>query len=123
MKNVVMIIVSLLLGLLTLGMTFSISGRMNRSVEVHGNLSSAAELTMKQILGEAQEASREEVLAYLVQQLVLDEDAESDLDVQIAYLDIKKGLLSTRVGQKFAYPDGKESSVYHERTMILEQNP
>lgn len=124
MRNFIMIMISMILGLLTLGMTFSISGRANRSAELHSNLSSADEQTLQLLLeGDGRIISREELLAYFVQQLVIEEDAESDLKVEIAYLDIQKGLLSTRVGQIFEYPNGKEGSVYYDRTTILEQVP
>ena len=50
MRNMVMMIISMILGLLTLAMAFSISQRANCATEVHSNLSSAGEQTLQQYL-------------------------------------------------------------------------
>lgn len=123
MRNMAMMVISMILGMLTLAMAFSISQRANCATEVHSNLSTAGEQTLRQLTKENGALTEEELLAYFVQQLVVSMDAEADLKVDIAGLDIQKGLLSTRISQIFAYPNGKEGRVCHDRTVILEQAP
>lgn len=123
MRNMVMMIISMILGLLTLAMAFSISQRANCATEVHSNLSSAGEQTLQQLERDDSGLTKEVLLAYFVQQLAVAMDAEADLKVDIACLDIQRGLLSARISQIFAYPNGKEGRVCHDRTVILEQVP
>ena len=122
-KNIVMIMVSVTLGVLTMGMIFAVSGRMNRSVEVKSNLSSAAEQTVDGLIREDGSIpyGNEEMLADFIGQIVMANDTVSDLVVEVGALDAKKGLLSVRVVEQFVYPNGKRGSTESSRTVIWDK--
>lgn len=123
MKSLIMMMVSVMLGTLTLAMIFAISGRMDRSVEVKSNLSSAAEQTVSGLMeGEGNGSlSREQMLADFIGQLIIANDTVSDMIVEVGNIDEKKGLLSVRVIEEFDYANAKRGSTESSRTVIWDK--
>lgn len=121
MKNTVLVIVSTVLGGLTLMIVMSIYGRMNRSMELQSNLPSVIEETVENIMVSQKYNihSRNEFLADLVSSLSLAVDADSDITVDVLQCDKDKGILGINVTAAYLYPNGKTGTVACERTVIL----
>lgn len=121
MKNVVMIIISGILGAIILAIVMTIYGRMNRSMELQGRLPSILEATLTNMsLEEKYEIDNtDEFIADLITDLSIDLDTDSDISVEITGKDMEKGLLSVRVTEHFKHPNGNKGTVECERTVIL----
>lgn len=120
MKNIVTMVVSMLLGAVTLLIVMVVNGRMNRSMELKSNLPSAVEETVE-ILADQKYSigNANEYLADFVENLARILDSDCDLKVEIISKDTEKGLLSVRVTEEFLHPNGKNGTVECERTVIL----
>ena len=122
MKNMIMILVSAVMGTLIMVMVMTIQGRMNRSVELQSNLSNIVEATVKNAMEKPERyQSVEEMTADCILNLAADMDTDSDLTVDVMKADPEKGLLSIRVEEQFTHPNGAEGSTYWERTAICDK--
>ena len=122
MKNIVTIISCTLIGAITLAIVMSVSGRMNRSMEVKSNLPSAVEETVENLsLKKYSIADIEEYLADFTATLSDFIDTDSELTVSVAGADIERGILSVKVTETFVHPNGRTGTVSCERTVLLEQ--
>lgn len=121
MKNIVMMIVSAMLGIIMLAIVMSVSGRMNRSLEQHDNLSSAAEETLAAMAATENYSFRngDEFTADFIENLSAILETDSDIEVKIMKADEKKGVLSMKVIQTFLHPNGRKGSAVCNRTVIL----
>lgn len=128
MRNVVMMAVSAILGVLSLIIVMSLAGRSNRSMELKSNLSSAVEETVEKMM-QNQSYNIEDVNQFIgdmVENLAVVLDSDSELEVNVLQADKEKGILTVRVTEKFKHPNGKEGSVQTDKTVILdgaEQEP
>ena len=128
MKNVVMMAVSAILGILSLMVVMSISGRSNRNMELKSNLSSVVEETVEEMV-QSEKYSMENVNQFMgdmVENLALVLDSDSKLEVSVLQADKERGILTVSVTERFKHPNGKEGSVQTEKTVILsgtEQKP
>lgn len=121
MKSFVMMMISAILGGITLMIAMTIDGRSNRSMELQGNLPSAVEETVE-IMAVDQKYSinnPNEYLADFIENLSVLLDSNSGIKVEILNTDKEKGLLSIRVTEEFEHPNGKAGTVECERTVIL----
>ena len=85
MKNIVTIISCTLIGAITLAIVMSVSGRMNRRMEVKSNLPSAVEETVENLsLKKYSIADIEEYLADFTATLSDFIDTDSELTVSVA---------------------------------------
>lgn len=122
MKNMVMILVSAVMGTLIMVMVMTIQGRMNRSVELQSNLSNIVETTVKNTVEEPVcNQSAEEMTADCILNLAANMDTDSDLTVDVMKADPEKGLLSIRVEEQFIHPNGARGSTHWERTAIYDK--
>lgn len=120
MKNIVTIISCALIGVITLAIVMSVSGRMNRSMEVKSNLSSAVEETVENLAGKKYAVSdMEEYLADFSESLMDFIDTDSDITVQVAAADMEKGILAVKVTETFMHPNGRTGEVFYERVVIF----
>ena len=120
MKNIVTIISCALIGVITLAIVMSVSGRMNRSMEVKSNLSSAVEETVENLAGKKYAVSdMEEDLADFSESLMDFIDTDSDITVQVAAADMEKGILAVKVTETFMHPNGRTGEVFYERVVIF----
>lgn len=123
MKNTVMIIISAIIGAVTLAIIISVSGRMNRSMELQSSLSSVVEDTLENMkISENQRynvSNYGEFISDLTGNLAMGLSADSDIDIKVMKTDIEKGLLSIRIKETFLHPNGREGTVEYERTVIL----
>lgn len=121
MRNIVLIIVSIILGVLTLFIGMTIDGRMNRSVELKSSLSSAIEETVENMAVKEKYSINNvnEYIADFVEDLSASLDADSDIMVKVLKMDKEKGILSLRVTESFTHPNGEAGTVECERNVIL----
>ncbi|MBD5556843.1 MAG: hypothetical protein HDQ95_16260 [Roseburia sp.] len=125
MKSIILTIVSTILGVLTLMIVMTVSGRENRSTEIKSNLDSVVEETVSNM-----EASQKysinntnEFLADLVCNLVAELDSDSGIEVNILKCDKERGILSVRVTETFKHPIGKPGTVTCDRNVVLNKMP
>lgn len=135
MKNAVLIFTHAIFWVFTLAIAMTISGRMNRSMELQSNLSSAVEAAVdgmavetspwngqKMFTGGFIEGAfydeEELAVAECVERLVTTLDTDSGVQVDVMKADTKKGVLAIRVTEKFKHPNGKDGTVTCERVAI-----
>lgn len=122
MKNIVMMLVSGILGVLTLAIVMTIFGRVNRSVELQGNLSSAMEMTLERRMeleeGGAFSDESAMAVAECVEHMAAVMDADTGLTVKVYLADMEKGVLSMKTIAEYRHPDGTDGTAEWERTVI-----
>ena len=123
MKNAVLIFVNVVFWVFTLVIAMTISGKMNRSVELQSNLSTAVEAAVGAMAVETAETGMAEELAVAecIERFVTTLDTDSDVQVDIMKADTKKGLLAIRVAETFKHPNGKAGAVACERIAIRDR--
>lgn len=123
MKNAAIMIVSVILGVIALASVMTITGRTDRQTELSANLPSAVEETVNILLVKKQYqfADREEFIADFRENLAKVIDSDCDITVNVAGMDLQKGLLSVRVTAEYEHPNGEPGSVTCERTVIFDQ--
>ena len=125
MKNIVLVITTAMLGVITLLIVLTIYGRMNRSMELKSSLPSVMEETVESLIQNQDETmeSDEEVLKRFTNELLLCLETQSDVMIDILQFDREKGILSVRVTEIFGHPNGKKGTVSCERTVISDTLP
>lgn len=119
MKNAVMILVSGILGVLTLAVVMTIGGSMNRRAEVQGNLSSAMEMTVAQMTEKVNTSYADKAaVAQSIACMAAAMDTDSDVTVQVYQADMQKGVLSMKFTENFRHPNTKTGVAEWERTVI-----
>lgn len=123
MKNAAIMIASVILGVIALASVMTITGRTDRQTELSANLPSAVEETVNTLLVKKQYqlADREEFIADFRENLAKVIDSDCDITVNVAGMDLQKGLLSVRVTAEYEHPNGEPGSVTCERTVIFDQ--
>lgn len=149
MKNAVMIFVNVIFWVFTMVTAMTISGRMNRSVELQSNLSTAVEAAASRMMVEpvkkenieeiAESPIRGEVIvsmaaeetglhsdediavAECIQYLVAALETDSKVQVDVMKSDTKKGVLAIRATENFKHPNGKDGTVTCDRIAIWER--
>ena len=121
MRNVVMMAVSAILGVLSLMIVMSLSGRSDRSMELKSNLSSVVEETVEKMLQNKSYGMEDvnQFIGDMVENLSVVLDNDSELRVSILQIDREKGILCARVTEEFKHPNGKRGKVQTEKTVIL----
>lgn len=120
MKNVVMMLVSGVLGLITLAIVMTICGKMNRSVEVQSSLSSVMEMTVEQMVSEEgkQQYDEKKAVAECIENMTAAMDTDSDMTVKVYQADVEKGVLAINIFEQFRHPNGMSGSAEWGRTVI-----
>ncbi len=123
MRNTVSIITAVLIGALALLGVMVIAGRNGRNTELSAMLPSAVEEAVDTALVKKQYniADEAELAADVSQSVAQAVDSDGDITVEVIGSDLEKGVLSVRVTADFKHPDGKDGSVSHERTVVLER--
>lgn len=121
MKNVAVIVVSTLIWTVGLLIAVSVSGRMNRSMELKSGLPSIVEETVANMTSKKRYSigNTNEFLADLTTDLSVQLDTNSAILVEVAGKDVEKGLLSVRVTEEFKHPNGKPGTVTDERLVLF----
>lgn len=120
MKSTVMILISGILGILTLLSVMAVAGKSERSMALKSSLPSVIE-TAAACAGseEGTAGTTEGYLSNFVQNFAVTSDSDSDLTVEVLKADEKKGVLSIRVKELFRYPNGRTGKTECQRTVIV----
>lgn len=121
MRNVVTMVVSAILGVLSLMIVMSISGRSDRNMELKSSFSSVVEETVES-MANSEKYSIDNVNQFIcdmVENLSVVIDSDSELQVSIQQIDKDKGILTVSVTEEFTHPNGKPGSIETEKTVIL----
>lgn len=123
MRNIGLVMMNVLLGIITLMVIMTVCGRMNRSMELQNGLSSIVEETVENMMLKKKYSGNNvnEMLADLVCELSVLLETDSDLCVDILQYDKEKGILDVRVTASFAHPNGKRGVVSCERNVIFDK--
>lgn len=123
MKNTVFILSSVFIGILSLMIILTISGRTHRTMELESNLSSIVEEMLEEMVLNP-EYSMQNIDAWtteLAGDIALALDAVSDLKIDILQADSQKGILSVRATLFYTHPNGKLGTVSSERHAIFDK--
>lgn len=119
MRNMTMIFIHVILGLMAVAIVMTISGRMNRSAEVQSKLSAAVEHAVEQTDDNAEAVkSSEEAVAACIGELALMSDTDAELTVDIMEADADKGVIAIQIQERFRHPNGKPGKIQWSRTAI-----
>lgn len=121
MKNMIMVVVSSVIGVLTLAIVMTIAGRMNRSTEVQNDLPSVVENAMEEVIEETGSLrSAEDVEAFCIWRLAELMDTDSGIRLEIMANDVEKGILGVRLTEEYTHLNGRTGSVTAERMVVGE---
>lgn len=125
MKNIILAVVSTIIGVLTMMLVMTVYGRINRSMELQSNLSSVVEETVENMALNPKYniQNTNEFLADLTESLSVLLDSQSDINIHILQCDKEKGILSINIELGYTHPNGREGLVSCEKTVIVNQLP
>lgn len=103
----------------TILMAFSVFSYETRRNELENRVSRVVENTLER---EYQNGDEERVKQSLIEELTLDVGVNGTVEVQVEAIDLKKGILSVKVTERFRQFNGKERSIVCEKTAIVEQH-
>jgi len=121
MKNVILMVSSIIFGILTLSIVMTVYGRMVRSMELKSNLPSLIESSFETLL------EQEEYMSYSVSEFfesfAMDLSAqwenESDMRIDVWQFDPQKGIMAIKATAQFLKPNGKYEAVECDRMVIF----
>ena len=124
MKNVIYGIMLTVIGILIVLIVITINGRMTRQKESTDALGQAVETTVENTMEQDNYTinDNKEFVADFLQNLLLQVENDSDVEVNIAGIDYKKGLLSVNVVEHFTHPSGKDAELSYSTTVVMEQS-
>lgn len=122
MKNVIMIIISAIVGGLMLLMGMTICGRTNRSMEVTGSLSASVEKTIDNLALEKKYdiSDMNEYVADMVQSLSDALDADAEVSVEVTGMDKEKRILGLKITVTYRHPNGNIGTLTYDKTVVLD---
>lgn len=121
MKNMIMVVVSSVIGALMLAIVMTIAGRMNRSTEVQNDLPAVVENAMEEVIKETGSLRyAEDVEAFCLWRLVELMDTDSGIRLEIMANDVEKRILGVRFTEEYTHLNGRTGSVTAERAVIGE---
>ena len=119
MKNVSLLIVTVMIGVITMAIVMTAGGYMNRRVELQSSLSAAMEQTVGQTAGEVPDIVEEwGMIAESIEVMAVNADTDGAWEVFVYGVDAGKGMLAMKVQERFFHPNGMETSTAWERTVI-----
>lgn len=123
MKNAILVITTIILGVLVLMMVMTVNGRMNRSMELKSSLPSVVEETIENMTQNPKYDinNTSEFVADLSENLSMTIDAVSNVTVDVLKCEKDKGLLFIKVTLDYQHPNGKTGTVACERLAIFDR--
>ena len=119
MKNIILAGIGILITIYTITIAFSVFSYETRRNELENVVSRVVENTLER---EYQKGEEEAVKQSLIEELTLDVGTNGAVEVQVKAIDLKKGILSVKVTERFRQFNGKERSIVCEKTAIVEQH-
>lgn len=120
MKNVVLGIVAGCMMILSLTLVLTLYGRNVRRTELEESLRVAMEQTMKQDQNEIFTRDQEMVSDFM-QNLLIQMNSISDLQIKILCADARKGFLSVEVTQSYQHPFQKKGEISVRRSILIDE--
>lgn len=120
MKNIILSISSIVLGIGCLCLVCVLLKQQAHSMELSTNVADAVKNTVKAEVGE-EAVSREEFLAGFMERLAVSLKTDSRVQVLVWNASEEKGLLGIEVEEMFRYPNGAEGIRKSSRFAVLEQ--
>lgn len=123
MRNTIVIMTSVLLGILTLLILMTMHGRLDRRMELESNLSSIVEEIVEDMVlnsyyeGQSTDVVKEDLHQMLSKAI----DAPADIVIDIHACDMEKGILSVRVTLSYMHPNESMGAIVCEKCVILNQ--
>lgn len=123
MKSAVYGIMLSVLGILVVFIIMTVNGRMTRQKEATDALGQCVETAVENTIESDNYTieNNEEFVADFMENLLNQIENDADIEVKIAGIDYKKGLLSVEVIEHYIHPAGKPGEVRYQTTVILEQ--
>ncbi len=122
MKKLLMGVFSFVIILLLFLIIFTISGKNIRQTELDGAFDSSMKYAMQLLqLEEGAPQTEEEWKVMFVDSLRIQIKSASDLEVNILYADMEKGILSAEAILHFTHPNGERAMVSKSGTIYLEE--
>jgi len=123
MRNTIVIMTSVLLGILSLLILSTMHGRLDRRMELESNLSSIVEEIVEDMVlnsyyvGQSTDVVKEDLYQMLSKVI----DASSEIAIDILGCDMEKGILSVRVTLSYRHPNESIGAIVCEKCVILNQ--
>ena len=123
MRNTIVIMTSVLLGILSLLILSTMHGRLDRRMELESNLSSIVEEIVEDMVlnsyyeGQSTDVVKEDFHQMLSKAI----DAPADIVIDIHACDMEKGILSVRVTLSYMHPNESMGAIVCEKCVILNQ--
>ena len=122
MKKLLMGVFSFVIILLLFLIIFTINGKNIRQTELDGAFDSSMKYAMQLLqLEEGAPQTEEEWKVMFVDSLRIQIKSASDLEVNILYADMEKGILSVEAILHFTHPNGERAMVSKSGTIYLEE--
>lgn len=122
MKKLLMGVFSFVIILLLFLIIFTINGKNIRQTELDGAFDSSMKYAMQLLqLEEGAPQTEEEWKIMFVDSLRIQIKSASDLEVNILYADMEKGILSVEAILHFTHPNGERAMVSKSGTIYLEE--
>ena len=111
------------MGILVIFIVITVNGRMTRQKESTDALGQAVETAVENTMEQDNYTinDNKEFIADFLQNLLLQIENNADVEVKVAGLDYKKGLLSVNVVEHFTHPSGKDAELSYSTTVVMEQ--
>ena len=134
MKNLVLTLLGVMIGIYTIGICFSIYSLETRKNALEEHVSRVLQRTLEQEYrgmnkyqghNQIQVRDEEQVRKDLKEELALDVGQNGQVEVEIGYLDLEKGIIHVVVQEHFLQFNGKERTIRCEKTAIVDamENP
>ena len=119
MKNIILAAIGICITMYAITIAFSAFSYEIRKNELENRVSRVVEnILMKEYKSDDEEAVKQR----LIDELTLDVGINGAVEVQVNKMDLKKGILSVKVIERFRQFNGKEKSIVCEKTAIVEQH-
>ena len=122
MRSAATFFVTIIVGILTIVMVITMTGRMNRSTEIRSNTDSAAEDTVSvaKVTEKYTVSNNHEMLSDFAESMSMAMDSNGALEMKVMGVNFDKGLLSVNMNEKFTNPNGNAGLIKDSgRTVIL----
>ena len=122
MKNIVFGVVLMMIGFFALVIILTVNSQSTRKNEMDDSLSQATQTAVESVMQQKSYTiyDNQTFINDVIENLALQIDAASDLEVKITSMDYRKGLLGMKVTQTYQNPNGKEGKAVYETTVLFQ---
>jgi hypothetical protein len=117
MRNIVIMMIGGALGVITLLIVMTITGRSDREMELCGVLPSVVEMSLAENMSD----EPRQLMATVVSNLAVLLDSESALRLNVYGIDTDRGLLALKATEEYTQPNGSTGKVSSKRAVIADR--